>query len=206
MSDYGFSIPYPPLLYQPPSPPSCSKIYFTMQEKVLCLGESSTSASMSLLPGSFVPILYFFGKHFILFGRFSPRVPRPHWAAPSLMYLISQSARWKFDFDCCSRTKDVCTSVPCAIQWTHTQKCVHIRRHRHAPFRPPPPFLGLCPAADAHCHMCNVWRHKWRQIALTLILNPIPNQIWIRVRVITSKASIINAVLLHFHVSGRERS
>lgn len=53
-----------------------------MQEKVLCLGESSTSVSMSLLPGSFVPILYFFWQTLHTFWQISPRMPRPHFTAP----------------------------------------------------------------------------------------------------------------------------
>jgi len=70
----------------------------------------------------------------------------------------------------------MCHPVQAHIEHTH------IRRHRHAPSAHlPPTLLGLCPAGDAQCHMCSVWRHKWRQIALTLILIPIPNRIRIRI-------------------------
>lgn len=129
--------------------------------------------------GALCPFYIFFGKHFILFGR-SPLACH----AP-----ISPPLADVFDFAKCAleiwfrlqQQDEGCTSAMCHPVQAHIEH-THIRRHRHAPSAHlPPTLLGLCPAGDAQCHMCSVWRHKWRQIALTLILIPIPNRIRIRI-------------------------
>lgn len=164
-----------PIAISTPRPPYIENLFY--------------NARKSPLPGwvfyfSFdVPAPWELCAHFIFFlantSYFLADLPShatPPFHRPSLMYLISQSARWKFDFDCSSRTKDV--RLPCAIQFKHTSS-IHTSDVTDTP--PPPTLLGLCPAGDAQCHMCSVWRHKWRQIALTLILIPIPNRIRIRI-------------------------
>lgn len=171
-------LPLPPhRLNLPPRRHPATQIYFTMQEKVLLprwIFSSFLYFNCDVsAPRELCAHFIFFGKHFILLA-----VPGQH---PSSSPPVPQSRMPRpladvFDFAKCAleiwfrllHRDEGC--LPCAIQYTHMHSHTHLRCQLEWQSQPRPrsAFPGLCPAADAHCHMCCVWRQKWWQIALIL--------------------------------------